>query len=168
MHVTKDGKKLGTGNNFPNTKSSFSYSVSSGFLFHDLLHYQLDSSMRDQKVFCVLSGLGVLSNIKVLECSWSFFPHFPPKCLNTDFRPGCSGLCPVGCWKCPRTQVHDLSGLPVANYSHSEMLPFYIQQKPPSFEFPAVHLSKNRGLILCVTSSLVLGVKTSVQYCKMC
>lgn len=105
VHVTKDGKKLGTGNNFPNTKSSFPYSVSSGLIFHYLLHYQLDSSMREQQVFCMLSGLGILSNNKVLKCSWSFFPHFSTKCLYTDFRPGSSGPYPVECWKSPRIQV---------------------------------------------------------------
>lgn len=124
MHVTKDGKKLGTGNNFPNANSSFSYSVSSGFIFHDLLHYQLDSSMRDQKVFCVLSGLGILSNNKNTAFGMQLKGFFPiGNWPNGDFRAGCSG---VGVENPQGHRFHDLSGLAVANHSHSETLPSYI------------------------------------------
>lgn len=53
------------------------------------------------------------------------------------------------------------------------MFSLYIQSEPPSFQFvtivpssPAVHLSKERGLIHSGTSSLVLEMKTYIQYCK--
>lgn len=60
--------------------------------------------MKDQKVFCVLSGLGILSNNKNTAFGMQL-KFFAPNWFNTDFRPGCLGLYPVGCWKSPRTQV---------------------------------------------------------------
>jgi len=70
-------------------------------------------------------------------------------------------------------RFHNLSGLPVANYPHNETFSLYIPEELPSFQFVtavsssrAVRLSKEPGSILAVTSSLVLEMKTYVQYCK--
>lgn len=126
MHVTKDGKKLGTGNNFPNTKSSCS--ISSDLISHYLLHYQLDSSMRDQKVFCVFSGLGILSSNKntAFGMQLNVFSLLEMGSILISDQVA-QVFIQLGLENAQGHRFHDLCGLPVANYSHSETLPLYIQ-----------------------------------------
>lgn len=116
MHVTKDGKKLGTGNNFPNTKSS--YSISSDLIFHYLLHYQLDSSMRDQKVFCVFSALGILSNNKntAFGMQLNVFSLLEMGSILISDQVA-QVFIQLGLENAQGHRFHGLCGLPVANYS---------------------------------------------------
>lgn len=105
VHVTKDGKKLGTDKNFLILDHLFliQYLLISFFVIYYIISWTAPwDTRRCSMCFLVWVSFPV-TKIQLFECSWRVFPI--GNWLNTDFRPDCSGLYSVGRWKSPRKQV---------------------------------------------------------------
>lgn len=78
--------------------------------------------MRNQKVFCVFSGLGILSKNKntAFGIQLKVFSLETGSILISDQV--AQVFVQLGLENPQGHRFHDLSGLPVANYSHSETL----------------------------------------------